>query len=71
MVLAHLEVGGIIVELAFSILFGGIVLTLALAVGLGSRQLVSRSIETQIERAERTAASPGASSASAETIRHF
>ena len=35
MVLDHLEVGGNIVELAFGILFGGIVLTLSLAVGLG------------------------------------
>jgi len=42
MVLDHLEIGGAIVELAFGILFGGIVLTLALAVGLGSREVVSR-----------------------------
>ena len=42
MALEHLEIGRAIVELAFSILFGGIVLTLALAVGLGSRQIVSR-----------------------------
>ena len=33
-------IGGAIVELAFGILFGGIVLTLALAIGLGSRDLV-------------------------------
>src|SRR6185437_11369765 len=33
MVLDHLEIGGAIIELAFGILFGGIVLTLALAVG--------------------------------------
>jgi hypothetical protein len=45
MVLDHLGVGGNIVELAFGILFGGIVLTLALAVGLGSREIVSRSLE--------------------------
>jgi hypothetical protein len=45
MVLDHLEIGGIVVELAFGILFGGIVLTLALAIGLGSRDLVSRSLE--------------------------
>ena len=48
MVLDHLEVGGNIVELAFGILSGGIVLTLALAVGLGSRDLVSRS-ESRVE----------------------
>ena len=72
MVLAHLEVGGVIVELAFSILFGGIVLTLALAVGLGSRHLVSRSIETQIERVEKTTAPPSAPPAPpTESISHF
>ena len=45
MALDHLEVGGTIVDLAFGILFGGIVLTLSLAIGLGSRDLVSRSLE--------------------------
>lgn len=45
MVLDHLEIGGTVVDLAFGILFGGIVLTLALAVGLGSREIVSRSLE--------------------------
>lgn len=44
MALDHLHIGGIVVELAFGILFGGIVLTLSLAIGLGSRDLVSRSI---------------------------
>jgi hypothetical protein len=50
MALDHLQVGGSVVELAFGILFGGIVLTLALAVGLGSRDLVSRSLESHVER---------------------
>jgi hypothetical protein len=50
MVLDHLNVGGTIVGLAFGILFGGIVLTLALSIGLGSRELVSRSIEKTMER---------------------
>ncbi len=72
MVLDHLEIGGAIVELAFGILFGGIVLTLALAVGLGSRDLVSRSLENQLEKNDRT---PGPHLASSngptETIRHF
>lgn len=69
MVLDHLEVGGDIVELAFGILFGGIVLTLALAVGLGSRDLVSRSLESHVERSgERNPATPAAP---VETIRHF
>ena len=45
MVLDHLQIGGSIVALAFGILFGGIVLTLSLAIGLGSRELVSRSLE--------------------------
>jgi predicted Co/Zn/Cd cation transporter (cation efflux family) len=39
MALDHVQVGGRIVELAFAILFGGIVLTLALAVGLRSKDL--------------------------------
>ena len=50
MVLDHLQVGGNIVELAFGILFGGIVLTLSLAIGLGSRELVSRSLEGRVDR---------------------
>ena len=45
--LEHLGIGGRIVELAFAILFGGICLTLAIAVGLGSKDLVSRSLEQQ------------------------
>jgi len=51
MVLDHLSVGGAIVELAFGILFGGIVLALALAVGLGSRDLVTRSLEREAAKA--------------------
>lgn len=70
MAMAHLEIGGPIVELAFGILFGGIVLTLALAVGLGSRELVSRSLESHVERtndqnSEHTTTSTG------ESFRHF
>lgn len=49
MALDHVGIGGTIVELAFGILFGGIVFALSLAVGLGSRDLVTRSIE-RIER---------------------
>jgi len=71
MVLDHLQVGGNIVELAFGILFGGIVLTLALAVGLGSRDLVSRSLESHVEHGgERAHISDDATSAS-RSIRHF
>ena len=43
----HLRVGGEIVRLGFAILFGGIVLALALAIGLGSKEIVSRSWERQ------------------------
>ena len=50
MVLDHLAIGGAVVDLAFGILFGGIVLALALAVGLGSRDLVSRSLEREAHR---------------------
>lgn len=72
MVLDHLQIGGNIVELAFGIVFGGIVLTLALAVGLGSRDLVSRSIENQFERSDRiTPPSASSRTHSEETIRHF
>jgi hypothetical protein len=73
MVLDHLEVGGDIVELAFGILFGGIVLTLALAVGLGSRDLVSRSLESHVERTgdRNPPAHDGSGVGPAESIRHF
>lgn len=70
MALEHLEIGGNIVMLAFGILFGGIVLTLALAVGLGSRDLVSRSLESQLERpsSQPPSSPPGPPP---ETIQHF
>jgi hypothetical protein len=73
MVLDHLEVGGVVVELAFGILFGGIVLTLSLAIGLGSRDLVSRSLESRVERStdRNPDVPPPGSSVSGETLRHF
>jgi len=52
MALEHLSIGGDIIRLAFGILFGGIVLALALAVGLGSRELVSRSLD-EVSRTSR------------------
>jgi len=75
MVLDHLQIGGGIVELAFGILFGGIVLTLSLAIGLGSRDLVSRSLE----RSERSREWPEGASFTApaprreseDPLRHF
>jgi hypothetical protein len=73
MVLDHLEIGGNIVELAFGILFGGIVLTLALAVGLGSRDLVSRSLESHVERSTERGGLPPNPPANSpgDSIRHF
>jgi len=50
MALGHLGIGGQIVQVSFGILFGGIVLALALAVGLGSKEMVSRSWERQSDR---------------------
>jgi hypothetical protein len=64
MALDHLEIGRQIVDLAFGILFGGIVLSLALSVGLGSRELVSRSIERETSRA-------AAPVQEEEQLRHF
>ena len=71
MVLDHLQVGGNIVELAFGILFGGIVLTLALAVGLGSRELVSRSLESHVEHPGDRTHIPDDASTTSKTIKHF
>jgi hypothetical protein len=62
MALDHLGIGGSIVFLAFGIFFGGIVLALALAVGLGSKELVSRSLERQAAQPPKKAA---------DTFRHF
>ena len=73
MVLEHLEIGGEIVSLAFGILFGGIVLTLALAIGLGSRDLVSRSLESHVERSVERNVPPHTppSASQGESLRHF
>jgi len=51
MALEHLRIAPGIVELAFGILFGGIVFTLALAVGLGSKDLVTKSLERDAQKA--------------------
>jgi hypothetical protein len=68
MVLDHLQIGGTVVELAFGILFGGIVLTLSLAVGLGSRDIVSRSLERTDTIPSDVEHRPTSVS---ETLRHF
>jgi hypothetical protein len=52
--LEQLSVGGTILVVSFSILFGGIVMALSLAVGLGARTTVARSLE----RVFSTAAEP-------------
>ncbi len=71
MVLDHLQIGGTIVELAFGILFGGIVLTLALAIGLGSRDLVTRSLERNAERADPAVSLTEPPRRDSESLRHF
>lgn len=43
--LEHLKIGPGFVELAFRILFGGIVLALALGTGLSSKELLTKSLE--------------------------
>ena len=58
MVLDHLSIGGRIVYLAFAILFGGIVFALSLAVGLGSKDLISRSLEREASRSSEEVESP-------------
>lgn len=50
MALDHLHIGSDIVHLAFGILFGGIVFAMALAVGLGSKDLVTRSLDRESSR---------------------
>ncbi len=53
--LEQLGVGGMTLVVSFAVLFGGIVLALSLAVGLGARATVARSLE----RAFPTAPEPG------------
>ena len=58
MALSQLGIGGTILTLAFGILFGGIVLALSLAVGLASKDIVSRTLERQAEKRPDAAESP-------------
>ena len=67
MALEHIGIGGTIIALGFGILFGGIVLTLSLAIGLGSRELVSRSLE----RTSNPVAPYAPPATPTETLRHF
>jgi hypothetical protein len=53
MALDHIGIGRTVLLLAFGILFGGVVLALALAVGLGARDVVSRALERQLREPTR------------------
>jgi hypothetical protein len=53
MALEQLGVGGTILAVAFGLLFGGIVLALSLAVGLGARDVVARSLEKRFPAARK------------------
>jgi hypothetical protein len=48
MALDHIGIGRTVLLLAFAILFGGVVLAIALAVGLGARDTVSRALDRQL-----------------------
>ena len=48
MALDHIGIGRTVLLLAFGILFGGVVLAIALAVGLGARDVVSRALDRQL-----------------------
>jgi hypothetical protein len=53
MALDHIGIGRTALLLAFGIIFGGIVLAVALAVGLGARDVVSRALERQTREPSR------------------
>jgi hypothetical protein len=73
MILDHLEIGGTVVALAFGIVFGGVVLTLAIAVGMGFRDIVSRSIQSNTDRIPTMDPLPGDPDykPTTEPLRHF
>jgi hypothetical protein len=55
MALEQLNIGHHIVVLAFGLLFGGIILAAALAVGLGAKDVIARALERQLlERRDKT-----------------
>jgi hypothetical protein len=51
--LEHIGIGRVTVHIAFAVLFGGITLALALAVGLGSQDLVRRWLAKYLEPGEK------------------
>jgi mechanosensitive ion channel-like protein len=53
MALDHIGIGRTVLLLAFGILFGGIVLAIALAVGLGARDVVGRALDRQLHEPTR------------------
>ncbi len=53
MALEQLGIGGDIVKIAFAMMFGGVMLALALALGLGSRDVVSRAWDRQLKEPPR------------------
>lgn len=53
MALDHIGIGRTVLLLAFGILFGGAVLAIALALGLGARDVVSRALERQLREPAR------------------
>jgi hypothetical protein len=54
MALEQLGIGRQIVLLAFGILFGGIILATALAVGLGAKDVIGRSLERHLSRPDKS-----------------
>jgi hypothetical protein len=52
MALQHMGIGGMLPTIAFTIVIGGIVLAVALAVGLGARGAVARALERKAEADE-------------------
>jgi len=56
--LEHLGIGGTILTSAFAITFGGIVLSLSLAVGLGARDIVARSLERRFNEQSEARSAP-------------
>jgi hypothetical protein len=63
MVLERLRIVPGMVALAFGILFGGIVLALALAVGSNSKDLIAKSVERDVQK--------GSSEAVEDLLRHL
>jgi hypothetical protein len=53
MALDHIGIGRTALLLAFGIIFGGVVLAVALAIGLGARDVVSRALERQTREPSR------------------